>query len=78
MAIIREHLTWSDYQFYAEVKSKIDPLKTLRVEAGFGCPHCHEVVKRPVTIHHGQTYIHDCGLKITVHGNGAVCELETK
>ena len=76
--MIRENLIWSDYQFYNEKQSQIDPLKTIRVEAGFGCPHCHEVVYRPVTIHHGQTYVHDCGLKMTVYGNGVECELEVK
>ena len=74
--MIRETLMMSDYQFYSETPSLIDPMKTHRKEAGFGCPHCHLVVKRPVTIEHGQTYVHECGLKMTRYGNALHCELD--
>jgi len=76
--MITEKLTWSDYQFYSERPSLIDPLAKVREEAGFGCPYCHVVVRRPVTIQQGESYTHDCGLKITVHGNAATCELKGK
>jgi hypothetical protein len=77
-SMTKETLTWSDYQFYAEKKSLIDPDKSIRVQAGFGCPHCHEVVNNPVTIQHGQTYVHKCGLRMTVYGNALDCELDER
>lgn len=74
--MIKETLIWSDYQFYGEKPSIIDPLKKVQVEAGFGCPHCHKVIRKPVTIEHGQTFTHDCGLRMTRYGNSLDCEID--
>ncbi len=73
--MIKETLIWSDYQFYSRVFSRIDTAKYTNVENGFGCPHCHIVINSPVTIAHGQTYTHTCGLKMTRYGNAIHCEL---
>lgn len=76
--MIREILTWIDYQLLKRVISRIDDAKYTNVENGFRCPHCHLVVMHPLTIEHGHSYTHSCGLKMTVTGNAVHCELPEK
>ena len=69
---IKETLTRSDYAFSEKVQSKIDPEKTLRVEAGLYCPRCKEKIE---SLDHGQSEIcSNCHLKMTSWGNALECE----
>ncbi len=74
--MIKEDLRMSDYQLYSERRSAIDDTKTYNDPAGFGCPHCHKIVRNPVTPPHGEVFVHDCGLKMIRRGNSLECQLE--
>jgi hypothetical protein len=76
--MIKEDFMMSDYQFYSERRSQIDSNKTYNEPSGFGCPHCHEVIRNPVTPPHGELFIHRCGLRMLRRGNSLQCELQER
>ncbi|MFA5637209.1 MAG: hypothetical protein WC977_15035 [Anaerovoracaceae bacterium] len=67
-----EWLTYSDYSFYTEQRSRIDRGRTIRVKGGFHCPHCH---RTNPPLNHGKPFVCQCGLQMTLWGNALECVL---
>jgi hypothetical protein len=63
---LKEDLIAHEYKIVEISKSRIDPTKKVRRNAGYRCPRCD---KRLHAIEHGKTTHCHCGLILSVYEN---------
>jgi hypothetical protein len=72
---ITEKLTYSDYQTPIYKDSVIDTGRKVLVGYSVICPRCKTRIPE---IEHGHSFKCNCGLEMTVYGNGMECTLDIK
>ena len=74
--MIAETFPMSDYLITEEVRSQIDPDRTIKLVVAMRCPHCK--TKLPAMEHGSKQVCVKCGLKMQCFGNSLDCFLGGK